>query len=100
MQLDQITGRDRWKGEDASQDYDWRRVRSKVRDLQLVQESGDVRAVIECLLPCMTKNFAGTMNLELYWKCHVGTKSLIEQYYKNVLSALEWLKMYSNDIRN
>jgi len=92
LQLDQITGRDKWKTEDRSSKYDWKRVQRKVEDLQRTRDSGDVHCIIESLLPCMTKNFAGTMNLELYWRCHVGTKSLIEQYYHEVQLSLQWLK--------
>ncbi len=89
VELDRIEGADAWKNEDASDDYDWRLIRSRIRQINQYREAKDHRKLIHHLRQGLHWNLGNTGNTDLYAYTRVGTKRLITEYLNAVVESLE-----------
>jgi NTE family protein len=89
VELDRIEGADAWKNEDASDDYDWRLIRSRIRQINQYRETKDHRKLIHHLRQGLHWNLGNTGNTDLYAYTRVGTKRLITEYLHAVVESLE-----------
>ena len=53
--------------------------------------AGDTVALATAILPCLTKNFGGHMNVSMYNKTNCGTKVLIEDFVDELEASLKYL---------
>lgn len=104
--LDEHLGNDKWKVEDEGSYYDWKTLRTIVRQLRKLRaeaegdEKGrrdnsggnraidDLRATLET---CVKANFAGIENPRLYCETYYGTKDLLQTYIDEVTISLKFL---------
>lgn len=89
--LDQREGLDEWMEEDASDDYDWRLLRARLRQLRQLRADGDITSLVHHLRQGLHWNIGNIGNPVLYSHARTGTKNLIEQYLQTVVETLEWL---------
>lgn len=87
--LDQHLGLDRWSEYPEFSYYDYRLVHKTVRQLLLLRQKGDVRALMVVLAGCLKKNFAGIENRQLYSHRYYGTKRLVEEYVAEVTLCVD-----------
>jgi NTE family protein len=90
-ELDHREGLDAWREEDASDDYDWRLLRSRLRQIRQYRQEGAHQALIHHLRQGLHWNIGNTGNGALYSVARVGTKRLITDYLKGVCEALEFV---------
>jgi TAG lipase / steryl ester hydrolase / phospholipase A2 / LPA acyltransferase len=88
-ELDRVQGLDDWKAEDASDLYDWRLIRSRLRQIRGLREEGSVRRLAHHLRQGLHWNLGNIGNPEIYGLAQVGTKQLIADYVAEVCAALE-----------
>jgi len=90
-ELDRREGLDSWREDDASDDYDWRLVRSRLRQIRQYREEGASRALIHHLRQGLHWSLGNTGNPALYGVARVGTKKLVTDYLAAVCEALEYI---------
>ena len=86
--LDRREGLDEWKEDETSDDYDWRLVRSRLRQLKQYRANKDIKKLVYHLRQGMHWNLGNTGNPMLYSYTRVGTKQLIHDYITEVVAAL------------
>ncbi|MEW6167653.1 MAG: DUF3336 domain-containing protein [Pseudomonadota bacterium] len=89
--LDRLEGRDEWREDDTSDDYDWRLIRARLRQVRQYREDGQIPKLVRHLRQGLHWNLGNTGNPRLYEHARVGTKKLIHDYIGEISSALEYL---------
>lgn len=89
--LDQAEGLDDWKADETSELYDWRLIRSRLRQVRQFREEGAIKRLAHHLRQGLHWNLGNIGNAEIYCHARVGTKQLIIDYIAEVCSALEEL---------
>ncbi|MFT4045189.1 MAG: DUF3336 domain-containing protein [Solimonas sp.] len=89
--LDRRDGSEDWKAEEASDDYDWRLIRSRLRQIRQYREQNAVARLVHHLRQGLHWNLGNLGNPRLYSHARVGTKHLVGEYAKEVASALIWV---------
>ena len=90
-ELDRIGGLDEWKLEEASEEYDWRLIRSRLRQIRQLRNEHNPIRLAHHLRQGLHWNLGNIGNPELYRVARIGTKKLIHDYVHEVCDALEWL---------
>lgn len=90
-ELDRLEGREAWKNEDASDLFDWRLIRSRLRQIRQYRAEGTARKLIHHLRQGLHWNLGNIGNAQLYTHSFVGTKYLVRDYVDEVASALDYL---------
>nr|MBV6628663.1 DUF3336 domain-containing protein [Oceanococcus sp. HetDA_MAG_MS8] len=88
---DEASGAAAWRRDDASPDYDYRLVRSRVESLRRLRQRNDARGMVHELRQGLHWNLGNMGNAALYGPSLLGTKHLIETYLDEVTSAMRWL---------
>lgn len=89
--LDRREGLEDWKSDETSDDYDWRLIRSRLRQLRDFHARGDVRGLVHHLRQGLHWNLGNIGNAQLYSHSRVGTKNLIQEYISEVVAVLNYL---------
>lgn len=89
--LDRAEGLDDWKADEVSDSYDWRLIRSRLRQIRTYRAEGSVARLVHHLRQGLHWNVGNIGNPELYGHARVGTKQLIVDYATEVCAALEAL---------
>lgn len=89
--LDKREGWDEWREDETSHDYDWRLIRSRLRQIRQYREDGAVAKLIHHLRQGLHWNLGNLGNPQLYAHARVGSKKLISEYAGEVSAALRWL---------
>ena len=89
--LDRLEGGEEWKQDETSDDYDWRLIRSRLRQVRTYRQEGQVAKLVHHLRQGLHWNLGNLGNPELYTVTRIGTKRLIADYVKEVCEALEEL---------
>jgi len=90
-ELDRREGRDEWQADEASDDYDWRLIRSRLRQIRQYREQHDIPKLVHHLRQGLHWNLGNIGNPRLYAHARVGTKQLASAYTKEVAAALQWI---------
>ena len=90
-ELDRREGLDEWKQDETSDDYDWRLIRSRLRQLKQYRAEKDVKRLVYHLRQGLHWNLGNIGNPTLYGYTRVGTKQLIQEYVDEVVAALNEL---------
>lgn len=88
LALDRLQGKEKWKGDNNSPDFDYGLLQDRLKQLQIARQSGDVRSMIFVLRTSLNRNLGDMGNPKLYVHSHVGTKKLIEEYIEEVIKQL------------
>ena len=92
LELDRRDGAESWIGEDASDDYDWRLIRSRLRQIRQYRTEGATARLIHHLRQGLHWNLGNLGNTQLYTYTRVGTKKLVTDYLREVCEALEFVR--------
>ncbi|HEY0975191.1 MAG TPA: patatin-like phospholipase family protein [Solimonas sp.] len=87
--LDHRSGVEDWKADETSDDYDWRLIRSRLRQIRQYREERNVAKLIHHLRQGLHWNLGNIGNPRLYQYARIGTKQLIRDYVLEVSTALE-----------
>lgn len=90
-ELDRSEGLDEWKQDETSDDYDWRLIRSRLRQLRQYRAEKDAKRLVYHLRQGLHWNLGNVGNPALYGYTRVGTKQLIHEYVDEVVAALKEL---------
>ncbi|MGH8506450.1 MAG: DUF3336 domain-containing protein [Stenotrophobium sp.] len=88
QELDRHRGLDEWKDDETSDDYDWRLIRSRLRQIRQYRAEGQTAKLIHHLRQGLHWNLGNVGNPQLYGVASVGTKRLIHDYIDEVSDAL------------
>lgn len=91
LELDRHEGRDKWREELESDDYDYRLLASRVRVLKKLRRNRDVDRTIFRLREELHGNLGNMANPALYQHARTGTKKLINEYLDQVSICLQLL---------
>jgi predicted acylesterase/phospholipase RssA len=86
--LDRLDRHDAWRQEEASEDYDYRLIGSRVELLRRLRRQGDHDQLVFRLREELHGNLGNMANPVLYQRARVGTKRLINDYLDQVTAAL------------
>jgi TAG lipase/steryl ester hydrolase/phospholipase A2/LPA acyltransferase len=89
--LDRFEGRDAWAADERSDDYDWRLIRARLRQMRQYREDGHLAKLVHHLRQGLHWNLGNTGNPLLYGKARVGTKKLIHDYVNEIATALNYV---------
>ncbi|KAI8618576.1 acyl transferase/acyl hydrolase/lysophospholipase [Chytriomyces sp. MP71] len=89
--LDHLEGRDVWKNDPVSSDYDYRLIEDRLSQLRWLGQKGDVTALSFLLRTSLSRNLGDMGNTKLYGHARVGTKRLIHEYIDEVVKQLNYL---------
>jgi hypothetical protein len=90
-QIDEKLGKDKWKSEDESEEYDFEVLRNQLEELRKVRAEGPVEELMFFVRTIITRGNCHINNPALYQECYAGTKKLIDQYHNCVLEALKYI---------
>lgn len=89
-QLDEIEGNDKWKCGEISREYDYKLIKSRLNNLKIISESEGISSMMFLLRAGLIRNLGGIGKPCLYQQhCHIGTKSLIEEYIDEVVNQID-----------
>ena len=91
LELDRHEGRDKWREQLESDEYDYRLLASRVRVLRKLRRDRDVDLTIFRLREELHGNLGNMANPGLYQHARSGTKKLINQYLDEVSTCLQLL---------
>ena len=91
LELDRHEGRDQWRKELESEDYNFRLLASRVRVLKKLRRNRDVDRTIFRLREELHGNLGNMANPALYQHARTGTKKLINEYLDEVCLCLKLL---------
>jgi TAG lipase/steryl ester hydrolase/phospholipase A2/LPA acyltransferase len=91
LELDRHEGRDKWREEIESDDYDYRLLSSRVRVLKKLRRKSDIDRTIFRLREELHGNLGNMANPALYQHARTGTKKLINEYLDEVCTCLKLL---------
>lgn len=86
--IDQRVGLDDWKADDISDDFDWRLIRSRLRQIRRMRSEGQHAKLRHHLRQGLHWNLGNLGNPMLYGTALVGSKSLVHDYVKEVSETL------------
>ncbi|KAI9592357.1 acyl transferase/acyl hydrolase/lysophospholipase [Syncephalis fuscata] len=89
--LDQQDGKDTWKQNPVSSDYDYGILKLRIEQLRAARESNNISAMIFLLRSSLSRHFADMGNPRNYAHTRIGTKKLIEEFIEEVVLQLNFL---------
>jgi TAG lipase / steryl ester hydrolase / phospholipase A2 / LPA acyltransferase len=89
--LDAASGAKAWRDRDESELYGYKSIRKRLDTLRAFRIAGDDRSLLFNLNEGIHGNMDGIGNERLYQRAAFGTKTLIEDYTGEIVSALEHL---------
>jgi TAG lipase/steryl ester hydrolase/phospholipase A2/LPA acyltransferase len=91
LELDRHEGRDKWREELESDDYDYRLLASRITVLKELRHNRDADRTIFRLREELHGNLGNMANPALYQHARTGTKKLINEYLDEVCICLQLL---------
>jgi NTE family protein len=90
-EFDRVTGRADWKQDEESEQYDWKLIKNRLRQIRHLRQEGQVTKLVHHLRQGLYWNLGNLCNPALYGRALVGTKQLIHDYVAEVVAALNYL---------
>ncbi len=91
VELDRLEELEEWKSSDASEAYDWRLIRSRLRLIRQFRTERQTLKLAHHLRQGLHWNLGNIGNPALYSCTRIGTKKLIADYVHEVCEALDEL---------
>lgn len=95
LELDRLHGHHRWKMGFECELYNYNLIRDNLDALYKARKKDDRRQMAFLLRSTLHRDVGGMGNPELFRKCYIGTKDLIEQYIEEVRMAFSLLSPHS-----
>lgn len=89
--LDKIEGKDQWRLDPESDDYDYRLLASRVRLFRKLRKKRDYDQIVFRLREELHGNIGNMANPALYQRARTGTKKLVNDYLDEVTALLNLL---------
>ena len=89
--LDEATGLDAWRREDESPHYEAAELRSELRRLEGLRESGDTHALLGFLHESLHRYLNDLFEPQLYEEAHAGPKHLVTEYLDAIEGTVDQL---------
>lgn len=89
LEHDELSGAEDWKYKDPCRDYDYRLIRKRVQRMQLALSRDDIFGLMSILHEGLHGNLGNIANPALKAECKIGTKTLIETFISQVMTALD-----------
>lgn len=90
QQLDELEGNNKWKEREITRTYDYKLIKARLQNLRAVSESEGISSMMFLLRAGLIRNLGGIGKSNLYQNhCHIGTKSLIEDYIDEVVHQID-----------
>ena len=90
-ELDRLDGKEQWREEPESADYDHKLLSSRVKLLRRLRRKKDLDRLIFRLREELHGNLGNMANPALYQQARAGTKKLVNAYIDEVCAALDLL---------
>ncbi|MBL6752199.1 MAG: DUF3336 domain-containing protein [Nevskia sp.] len=90
-EFDRITGHLEWRQDEGSSLYDFKLVKSRLRQIRYLREHGQIAKLVHHLRQGLYWNLGNLGNPALYGRALGGTKLLIHEYVEEVAAALNFL---------
>ena len=87
--LDHLEGSHDWKFQPESGVYDYQRIENRCMMMKQLRKSNNIKTLSHCLRQDLMKNIGNICDPELYNRCHLGTKRLIEKYQEEVTKCIK-----------
>ncbi|RIA96845.1 acyl transferase/acyl hydrolase/lysophospholipase [Glomus cerebriforme] len=87
-QLDQLEGKEEWKSDIKSPDYDYELLHKRWSQLKSARNTGDLSQMIFLLRTSLARNLGDMGQPKLYAYAHTGTKKMIETYINEVVKQM------------
>ncbi|BFZ54220.1 Lipase 5 [Savitreella phatthalungensis] len=100
LSLDFLEGRDKWKADPHSGDYDANLIQIRTRQLRAARLEQDRQRVLFLLRTTLSRNLGRMGNSKLYTYSFIGTKHLIEEYIAEVQYACRYVMESPTDIQD
>jgi NTE family protein len=91
MEFDRVTGRADWRQEEESDQYDWKLIKNRLRQIRQLRQDRQVTKLVHHLRQGLYWNLGNLCNPALYGSALLGTKQLIHDYVAEVVAALNYL---------
>lgn len=95
-ELDELQNFNKWKQERESNLYDYSIVEKNLEALRTARLAGDIPKLLYLIRTTWTRNIGNIGNVNLYRHSHTGTKTLIENYFKECELALQEVTKENN----
>jgi len=79
-----------WKETHQTSLYDWEYIKNLTQALKEAKEKHDIKKIMLLIRSNCVRNLANILNPALYTKSYVGTKSLIEEFQREVIFSIEF----------
>ncbi|KAJ9084219.1 Lipase 5, variant 3 [Entomophthora muscae] len=89
--LDQLEGKEDWKKDPISPDYDYELILTRLGQLQKARIEKDYASMIYLMSTSLSRNFGDVGKMQLFSHTHIGTKTLIEAYSAEVAKILNMI---------
>ncbi|CAF3948154.1 unnamed protein product [Rotaria magnacalcarata] len=99
FETDKLHGREIWKASSESKYYDENLTRTFTDELKRYRELRDSEKLIKKLQMCINKSMNGILNEHLYSKSLVGTKCVMEEYIKEIVTSLKYLTEQAQSLK-
>lgn len=96
-ELDDLQNFNKWKQERESNLYDYTIVEKNLEALRTARLAGDIPKLLYLIRTTWTRNIGNIGNVNLYRHSHTGTKTLIENYFKECELALQEVTKENNN---
>lgn len=91
LALDFLEGRDKWKADPASTEYDSNLIQIRLKQLRAARLARDFERVVFLVRTSLSRNLGRMGSAKLYAFTYIGTKHLIEEYIAEVQYALRFV---------
>jgi TAG lipase/steryl ester hydrolase/phospholipase A2/LPA acyltransferase len=91
QELDKLEGNDEWKEDDSEPNgsYNPRLLAERLTQLDDARVSRDIRLMMHLIRTALSRDLAGTGDVDLYRHSYIGTKKLIERYVDSTLETID-----------
>ena len=83
-----MEGNEKWKQNKISRLYNYNKVEARYKLMKTMRKNKDIKGLMYSLRQDLQKNLGGIASLELYDKCRLGTKELIEKYHNEIIKCI------------
>jgi len=96
QQHDELSGAERWKIVDQSEQYDYTSIRTRIDELRFLRSRHDDHGLLYALNEGVHGNMGGMGRPILHTTAKYGTKKLIEEYITEICDAMEYIAAVDN----
>ncbi|KAJ5212672.1 uncharacterized protein N7498_004318 [Penicillium cinerascens] len=93
-ELDDVLGKDFWRQNPVSRQYDYRLILGRLEALMNARGAGDIVALANLLRSGLVRNLGNITTTKLFTHAYGGTKLLIDDYITQVALSIQYVTMW------